>query len=102
MKLSDFLARCESSSEPAGLSPHLKALWFDRHGDWDSAHEEIQDNTDKLSAAIHAYLHRKEGDISNARYWYATAERQVYKGSLEDEWNALAEESAALAEISFR
>lgn len=94
MNLDDFLAACDAPSEPAGISSHLKALWFDRQGDWDSAHEEIQDNTDKLSAAIHAYLHRKEGDISNARYWYATAGRQVYRGSLEDEWNALAEECA--------
>jgi hypothetical protein len=92
--LDDFLAACDSPHEPAGVSSYLKALWFDRQGDWESAHEEIQDNTDKLSAAIHAYLHRKEGDISNARYWYATAGRPAYKGSLDDEWHALAEESA--------
>ena len=95
MTLEDFIALCESPTEPSAMSSHLKALWFDRQGDWDSAHEEIQDNHDKFSAAIHAYLHRKEGDISNARYWYSTAGRHQFKGTLDEEWLALAQEMAA-------
>lgn len=95
MTIESFIALCESSADPKNLPSHLKALWFDRQGDWDSAHEEIQDESDTLSAAIHAYLHRKEGDISNARYWYSTAGRQPFKGSLDDEWLALAREITA-------
>lgn len=95
MTFESFLTLCESVDEPTTLSSHLKALWFDRHSDWDSAHEEIQDDDDPLSAAIHAYLHRKEGDISNARYWYGTAGRRLFKGSLEEEWLALAREITA-------
>jgi hypothetical protein len=92
MNFDDFLALCESAKEPRDISSHLKALWFDHQGNWDSAHEEIQDSNDRLSSAIHAYLHRKEGDISNARYWYSTANRPVFKGSLGEEWEALARE----------
>jgi hypothetical protein len=92
MTFDDFLTLCESGNEPTGLSSHAKALWRDHQGDWDGAHEEIQDGHDRLSAAIHAYLHRKEGDISNARYWYSTASRPVFKGSLDEEWEALARE----------
>jgi len=95
MTFDDFLAMCESSTEPSGISAHLKALWFDHQGEWDGAHEEIQDGHDPLSAVIHAYLHRKEGDLSNARYWYSTANRGVFKGSLDEEWEALARELVA-------
>ena len=91
MTFEEFLSLCEAETEPK-LASHLKALWFDRQGEWDSAHEEIQDGHDTFSAAIHAYLHRKEGDISNARYWYSTANRPIFKGSLDDEWEALATE----------
>jgi len=92
MTFEAFLSICESSTEPKGLSPHLTALWLDHHGEWDGAHEEIQDGDDKFSAAIHAYLHRKEGDISNARYWYSTAGRKPFSGSLKEEWESLARE----------
>jgi len=92
MTFDDFLALCDSTTEPRGISSHLKALWFDQQGNWDGAHEEIQDGHDRFSAAIHAYLHRKEGDISNARYWYGTANRPVFTGSLDEEWEALARE----------
>ena len=92
MTFDDFLALCDSPTEPSGISSHLKALWFDHQGDWDGAHDEIQDGDDRFSAAIHAYLHRKEGDISNARYWYSAANRPVFRGSVDEEWEALARE----------
>jgi hypothetical protein len=92
MTFEEFLTICESSTEPRNLSSLLKALWYDRHGEWDLAHEEIQDGEDTYSAAIHAYLHRKEGDVSNARYWYSTANRRIFKGTLDEEWESLARE----------
>jgi hypothetical protein len=73
-------------SEPTGLTPPLRALWHDARGDWDAAHRIAQEDDSRDAAWVHAYLHRKEGDISNARYWYARAERTAHRGSLEEEW----------------
>jgi hypothetical protein len=58
-------------ADPASLaSDHLRALWYDLHGDWDTAHSLVQRMSDVNAMWIHAYLHRKEPDIENARYWY--------------------------------
>ena len=60
--------------DPAGLeSDHLRALWYDLNGDWDTAHTIIQEMPDRHASWIHAYLHRKEPDIWNAKYWYRRA-----------------------------
>jgi hypothetical protein len=76
----------EAGDEPAGLTPPLRALWHDGRGDWDAAHRIAQEDDSRDAAWVHAYLHRKEGDISNARYWYARAGRTGHRGSLEEEW----------------
>ena len=56
---------------PASLpSDHLRALWYDLNGDWDTAHSIVQALSDVDAMWIHAYLHRKEPDIWNAKYWY--------------------------------
>jgi hypothetical protein len=58
-------------TDPGGLpSKHLRALWYDLHGDWDTAHSIVQAMMDINAMWIHAYLHRKEPDEWNARYWY--------------------------------
>jgi hypothetical protein len=67
----------------------LKALWHAAHGDWNAAHEEAQAGEDRESAWVHALLHREEGDQSNAEYWYSRAGKPVFKGSLEDEREAM-------------
>ena len=54
-------------------SDHLRALWYDLNGDWDTAHSIVQKLVDTHAMWIHAYLHRKEPDISNAKYWYRSA-----------------------------
>jgi hypothetical protein len=51
-------------------SDHLRALWYDLNGDWDTAHSIVQSMNDHHAMWIHAYLHRKEPDIWNAKYWY--------------------------------
>jgi len=63
MNLAEFrnLSEC-----PANFSPALKGLWHDRLGDWDTAHEIVQNSSDRDSAWVHAYLHREEGDRGNA------------------------------------
>jgi hypothetical protein len=71
------------------LSLELQALWHDAQGDWEKAHTLVQDLTTKDAAWVHAYLHRKESDISNARYWYRRAGKAEFKGGLEQEWEEM-------------
>lgn len=78
---------------PPGLSLAAQALWWDAHGDWERAHQCAQAQDDAFGAAVHAYLHRKEGDLANARYWYKRAGRPVFAGTLDEEWRELQEES---------
>jgi len=56
-------------------------------GRWGQAHEIVQeDEENALACWIHAVLHRQEGDLANARYWYARCGRKLRKGvSPEDE-----------------
>jgi hypothetical protein len=85
----DFLNSLSLAQPPANMTPHLQAMWHDRLGDWDAAHNCIQDLPDEKSAHIHAYLHRKEGDIWNADYWYRRAGCRRPSVSLEDEWEQI-------------
>lgn len=71
------------------MNTYLKALEQDKAGNWDQAHELVQDLSTKDAAWIHAYLHRKEGDQSNAMYWYNRAGQPVFSGSLAEEWKNL-------------
>lgn len=88
-KLKESLSQNEP---PQNLPVYLKALWLDAKGDWEKAHVLIQDISDKKAAWIHAYLHRKEGDICNADYWYQGAGKKRPDISLEKEWEEIAEE----------
>ena len=63
----------------------MKALELIEEGQWDAAHTLVQDNNDKISCLIHAYLHREEGDDSNASYWYMCANESFPQNSLIDE-----------------
>lgn len=74
---------------PSSTSVYLKSLWFDAKGDWNNAHNLIQDVTDNSAAWIHPYLHRKEGDIWNADYWYSKAGKKRPSVSLDEEWEQL-------------
>jgi hypothetical protein len=68
--------------DPASLpSDHLRALWYDLNGDWDTAHSIVQHMSDVAAMWIHAYLHRKEPDIWNAKYWYRRCEKP-YPGDI--------------------
>ena len=89
MNLTDFRASLSQVAPPAGLSPALLALWYAAKGDWDRSHDITQASSPALDW-VHAYLHRVEGDLSNAGYWYRRAGKPVATGSLEDEWTALA------------
>jgi hypothetical protein len=91
MNLAEFQDSQKQSAPPAGLSLALQSLWFDAKGEWDKAHDLAQKDGGPSGDWVHAYLHRKEGDASNARYWYARARKPVCTGSLEEEWAAISE-----------
>ncbi len=90
MTLETFAAATKRREEPPYLTPVLRALWLDGAGDWSGAHELAGEIETADGARIHAYLHRKEGDLENAHYWYHQAGREPFEGSLADEWSALA------------
>lgn len=89
MTLESFKSSVASGEQPNGLSPALQALWHDGRGDWSKAHSLIDHLNDPASAHVHAYLHRKEGDIWNADYWYARANQVRPTYSLDEEWASL-------------
>lgn len=90
MTLDEFRASLHAGDPPPGLSAPLVALWHDARGDWDRAHRVVMDATGEAAAWVHAYLHRREGDLDNARYWYRLAKRPAAGDGLADEWTAIA------------
>ena len=87
--LTGFRESLNSDQPNSGLSAQLKSLWYDGKGDWDQAHAQVDHLNDQQSAWVHAYLHRKEGDIWNADYWYSKARQIRPNLSLEEEWEQL-------------
>ena len=77
------------SEERPDVSLPLLALWFDARGDWHGAHETAQADDTANGAWVHAYLHRKEGDVSNAGYWYRRAGKAPASGDLDSEWESI-------------
>ena len=84
--LTEFKETLKNDTPYDDFSIHLRALWFDGKGDWQKAHEEVDQLNDAGSAHIHAYLHRKEGDIWNADYWYRRAQQTRPEMALDEEW----------------
>ena len=91
MDLSAFRASLASASPPAGLSHALRALWLDARGDWNGAHDAAQADEGGAAGWVHAYLHRKEGDVGNAAYWYRRAGKPICRTPLDDEWEEIAD-----------
>lgn len=91
MNLEDFRESLAEEQPRAGLSAALSALWWDAKGDWTRAHALVDELETNDGMAVHAYLHRKEGNATNADYWYARAGREFYRPALEAEWAALVE-----------
>jgi hypothetical protein len=89
MEFETFTNSLADPQPPIALSAYLHALWYDGKGDWDKAHDIIQDIEDSKGSWIHAYLHRKEGDAGNARYWYNKAHKSFPSVSLQQEWEEI-------------
>lgn len=92
MTREEFKSTLKNSEPPKLLPPNLKALWYDSKGYWNKSHEIAQDIKTADGSLIHAYLHRKEGDLLNAEYWYRQAGRNLPDLSLDEEWEKLVSE----------
>jgi hypothetical protein len=89
MTLQEFKQSLLIDTPPDGLGDLLTALWYDGKGKWEKSHHIVQDINSKGASWIHAYLHRKEGDVGNASYWYHRAGKNMPTVSLDEEWEGI-------------
>ena len=89
MNLADFKASLLGAAPAPGLDAPLAALWWAAKGNWNEAHKIAQDLGTADAAWVHAYLHRVEGDLGNAAYWYRRANKPVVTGPFETEWEQM-------------
>ena len=90
MNYQEFIDSLTLNRCPDQLDPCLQALWYDATGDWNTAHEIVQQLDNATAARIHAYLHRKQGDDWNSRYWHRQAGTSYPESmNLEQEWESL-------------
>jgi hypothetical protein len=87
--MADLKASLANSAPASSLAPPLVALWWAAKGDWDAAHKIVQNESTKEAAWVHAYLHRVEGDLGNAGYWYRQAGKPAASDSLDAEWQRI-------------
>ncbi len=90
MNLDAFKAATAEAHPPEGLPAALAALWWIKKGDWEQAHSTAQADPSKQGAWVHAHLHRVEGDLDNAGYWYGQAARSRCTDPLDEEWDRIA------------
>jgi hypothetical protein len=89
VSMADFKASLSDAAPGATLSPPLAALWWAAKGNWDTAHTIVMNEETSEAAWVHAYLHRVEGDLGNAGYWYRRAQKPVAQDALETEWERI-------------
>jgi hypothetical protein len=89
VSMADFKTSSSGAVPKPDLEPPLAALWWAAKGNWDAAHKLVQDESSADAAWVHAYLHRVEGDLGNAGYWYRRANKPVATGSVETEWEQM-------------
>ena len=90
MTVKEFRASLSEPAPPSEFDHALAGLWWDARGDWTKAHEAAQQDEGPAGSWVHAYLHRKEGDLGNAGYWYRRAGRTAATGPLAQEWLTIA------------
>lgn len=93
MDIEEFESSLETTeTPPESLSVELKALWHYGKGDWEKAHELCQNAGSSDGDWVHAYLHRVEGDLSNASYWYHRSGQSRFEGTLKEEWRSIVQD----------
>ncbi len=91
MTFDEFIASLSAASPPEKTGRLLTSLWEEKKGNWEKAHQIAQEVDNRDGSWIHAYLHRREGDHSNASYWYSRAGKSMPDYSLDEEWKRLVE-----------
>ena len=89
MNMAAYIASLDGASPAPNLGAPLAGLWWAAKSDWDRAHKIVQDEDSRDAAWVHAYLHRVEGDLDNARYWYRQAHRKPATHELASEWDEI-------------
>jgi len=89
MYFDEFKASVNANYPPENIDKELKALWWAAKGNWEKAHRIVQAMNNTSAAWVHAYLHRREGDLSNASFWYTSAGRKMPTSSLVEEWDEI-------------
>ena len=93
MTIDEFTQSIQTQANPSSfLPPALQALWYQKKENWHQAHQIVQNASDADSAWVHAYLHRQEGDIHNAQYWYKRSGKPESKIAISQEWEQIANE----------
>ena len=93
MNMTEFISSIEKGSQPINKwSMAIQALWWAKKGNWKKAHDLAQDAGTIEGDWVHAYLHREEGDLQNASYWYDRAGKAVCQTNLSTEWKQMANE----------
>ena len=95
MNIQSFKTSLRQTQPPKELSSVLHAMWHDAKGDWDAAHDLAQSDKSAAGSWVHAYLHRVEGDIGNAGYWYGRAGKPACTSELTEEWDQICKELLA-------
>ena len=89
MSFEEFTISIGRDNPPAKLNKYLNVLWYDANGKWNIAHNLAQAIYNRDGSHLHAYLHRKEGDLANAAYWYSSADKEMPNSPIKDEWEEL-------------
>jgi len=101
MTLQEFRDSLTREEPPRNLRVALAGLWWDAKGDWKRAHESAQQDEGPAGSWVHAYLHRKEGDTTNAGYWYRRADKSPARVPLDQEWLEITESLLAESEPEY-
>ena len=91
MTLTEFTQIAKRRHPTRRTPAPLAALWWDAKGDGQKAHAQVDELETPEAMAVHAYLHRKEGEAWNADYWYKRAGTAHRRPTLEAGWKALLE-----------
>jgi hypothetical protein len=70
-----FDASLAEDQPPQNLGLELTSLWWISKSNWQRAHDLIDNAPGPDAAWLHAHLHRIEGDLPNANYWYQRSGR---------------------------
>lgn len=91
LSFTEFVNSVSNTQPPPNVNVYLKSLWYEKKGDWEKAHDLIDDIPEPTASWVHAYLHRKQGDQWNADYWYKKAGKPSCTQTLDEEWTTIAQ-----------